>query len=267
MASSRPLIWTALVRPAMHKRRILAARQCRLHLADALGDRREPRLGRAERRRQVGVLEAEAADARRLQLLDRALGVERIAVAMVGVDHQRQVAGAVDAIGLAREFTEGEDDQVGRAQHRERGRRAREHADFEAQILGDAGGDGIEHRAGMHAAVAAEDRAEALAAVGPVHLISPISQRFDGQTGASPPSATAGSRPPGWSTISANPRRGNIWKRSSRLPPTSLAIPPSSPAPKRCGRSSRRPPTRSRKSAACRRPFWTSCTRRGCSAC
>ncbi len=129
---------------------------------------------------------------------------------MVGVDHQRQVAGAVDAIGLAREFTEGEDDQVGRAQHRERGRRAREHADFEAQILGDAGGDGIEHRAGMHAAVAGEDRAEALAAVGPVHLISPISQRFDGQTGASPPSATAGSGPPGWSTISANPRRGNI---------------------------------------------------------
>ena len=149
--------------------RILAASQGRLHLADALGDRRQPRLGRAERRRQVGVFQAESADARRFQLLDRALGVERIAIAMVGVDHQRQVAGAVDAIGLAREFTEGEDDQVGRAQHRQRGRRTREHADLEAEILGDAGGDRIEHRAGVHAAVSAEDRAETPAAVGPVH--------------------------------------------------------------------------------------------------
>ena len=36
---------------------------------------------------------------------------------------------------------------------------------------------------------------------------------------------------------------------------TAPAIPPSSPALKRCGRSSRRPPTRSRRGAACRQPF------------
>ena len=88
---------------------------------------------------------------------------------MIGIDQQRQAAGTIDAVGLARELAQGEHDQVGRAEHGERGRRASEHADLEAEILGDAGRDRIEHRAGMDAALACEDGAEALAAVGPMH--------------------------------------------------------------------------------------------------
>jgi hypothetical protein len=41
------------------------------------------------------------------------------------------------------------------------------------EILGDAGGDRVEYRARMDAALAREEGAEALAAVGPVHGISP----------------------------------------------------------------------------------------------
>ena len=156
------------------EQRILAAGQRRLHLADALGDRGEAGLGRAVRRRQVGVLDAHAGNARRLELLDRAFHIERIAVAVVGVDHQRQAAGAVDAVGLGGELAQGQHDQVGGAQHGERGGRAREHAELEAEVLGDPGGDRVVHRAGMDAAAAVEDGAEALAAVGPMHVDSPL---------------------------------------------------------------------------------------------
>ena len=173
MASSRPAIWIALVPAGDAQQWVLSAGERGLHLADALFEGGEPGLGGAERRRQVGVLDAEPRHARRLELLDRALHIERIAVAVVGIDQERQSTGAVDAIGLARELAQGEHDQVGRTQHGERGRRAREHADLEAEILGDAGRDRIEHRAGMDAALACEDSAEALAAVGPVHGVPP----------------------------------------------------------------------------------------------
>src|SRR5207244_1813894 len=89
------------------KRRILPAGERRLHLADTFYDADEPWLGRAEWLGQLGVLDAEAGDARRLQLLDRALHIERIAVAVVGIDQERQVAGAIDAVGLARELAQG----------------------------------------------------------------------------------------------------------------------------------------------------------------
>ena len=62
----------ALVRPAMQSSRILAAGERRLHLAAPLGDGDEPRLGRAVRCGELGVLDAHATDAGRLQLLDRA---------------------------------------------------------------------------------------------------------------------------------------------------------------------------------------------------
>ena len=39
---------------------------------------------------------------------------------VVGVDQQRQVEGAVDAVGLPGKFAQGNQDQVGRAEHRQR---------------------------------------------------------------------------------------------------------------------------------------------------
>ena len=57
----------------------------------------------------------------------------------------------------------------GCAEHRHRGDRAGEHADLEAKVLGDAGRDGIKHRARMDATLAGEKGAELLALWCPVH--------------------------------------------------------------------------------------------------
>ena len=76
--------------------------------------------------------------ARGLQLLDRAGDVEGVAVAVVGIDHQRQPGGAVDAVGLTGEFAQGQDDQVRRPQDREGGDGTGEHAGFESDLLGNA---------------------------------------------------------------------------------------------------------------------------------
>ena len=139
-----------------------------------------------------------AADAGGLQFLDRAHHVERVAVAVIGIDQQRQLAGAIDAIGLVGELGEGQHDQVGRAEHRERADRAGEHADLEAEILGDARGDRIEHRARMDAAIAREDRAEAL--------------RADRSSACNPPALTKPERvarvPARVSTLAPTGRRG-----------------------------------------------------------
>jgi len=36
---------------------------------------------------------------------------------MVGVDQQRQIAGAADPVGLPGEFGQGQDDEIGGAEH------------------------------------------------------------------------------------------------------------------------------------------------------
>jgi len=56
------------------------------------------RFGRLARQRSV--LDRQRRDASGLQLLDGAFDAERVAVAMVGVDQQRQFAGPIDPIGL-----------------------------------------------------------------------------------------------------------------------------------------------------------------------
>jgi hypothetical protein len=50
---------------------------------------------------------------------------ERIAVAMVGVDQQREVAGAADTVGLTDEFGQDQHDKIRSAKHRHRPDRAR----------------------------------------------------------------------------------------------------------------------------------------------
>ena len=151
--------------------RVLAAGERRAHLADRLIDREQPGLGRAVGRGQQGVLDRETDDARGFQFLHGALDVERIAVAVVGIDQQRQIAGPVDAIGLRGEFGEREQDDVGRTEHRERGDRPGQHAGLEAEILRDARGDRIIDRCRMDAAPAVERGAKALASIGPVHCV------------------------------------------------------------------------------------------------
>jgi len=70
-------------------------------------------------------------------------------------------------MGLIGEFGEREHDDVGRAEHGERCDRAGEHADLEAQVLGDARGDRIEYRSRVHAFVTGQHGAQAAAALGP----------------------------------------------------------------------------------------------------
>src|SRR6516165_8642477 len=92
---------------------------------------------------------------------------------MVGVDQQSQVAGAANAVSLAGEFGQCQDNEIGGAEHRHRPDRARKHPDFEAEILGDARRDRVVHRSRMDAAVAGKDRAKALTPFGPVHRFMP----------------------------------------------------------------------------------------------
>ncbi len=91
---------------------------------------------------------------------------------MIGIDQQRQAAGAADATGLLGELGQREDDEIGRAEHRERRDRARKHPGLEAQILGDARGDGVEDRGRPHAARPRQDGAEAPAPLSPIHRFS-----------------------------------------------------------------------------------------------
>ncbi len=88
---------------------------------------------------------------------------------MIGVDDQRQLAGAADALRLVGEFGQGQHDQVGRAEHRQRRDRTGEHAGLETEILGRARRQRIEDRSGMDAAVTLQDVAQFLAAEREIH--------------------------------------------------------------------------------------------------
>jgi hypothetical protein len=90
---------------------------------------------------------------------------------VIGVDQQRQVEGAVDAVGLPGEFTQRNEDQVGGVEHRQRRGRARERANFEPQILRDPRRQRVEYRGRMIAAIAFEDGPETPPPIGPVHRV------------------------------------------------------------------------------------------------
>src|SRR5471032_3036040 len=168
MASSRPVIWTALVRPAIDnsgswrpaRAAFILPMPWAIEMSRGLVVPKG--LGRSVSSMLMPAMPAVSSSST-VRFTESALP------AVVGIDHQRQVTGAVDAIGLVRELAQGEHDQVGGAQHHHRGNGAREHAEFEADVLGDARGDRVVDRAGMDATAAVQDGAEARATVGPVH--------------------------------------------------------------------------------------------------
>ncbi|MNN66789.1 hypothetical protein D3C81_1823830 [compost metagenome] len=87
----------------------------------------------------------------------------RVAVAVVGVGDHRQAGDAADAGGLLGELAEGDQGDVRRGEHLQRGDRAAEDADLEAEIGGDARGQGVEHRGGVVAGGAGEQGTEGFA--------------------------------------------------------------------------------------------------------
>ena len=107
-----------------------------LHLADALLDRNELRLLRAIGLRQQCVLDGEAGGTGGLQLLHRAADIQRIAVAVIGIDQHWQRGSARHPPHLLGEFGQRDQGSVGIAEHRERSHRSPEHADLETEILG-----------------------------------------------------------------------------------------------------------------------------------
>jgi hypothetical protein len=119
--------------PDDDERGILARRDGAAQLAEHFLERDQTFGLPAERGGQHRVLDGQRRDAGRLQLLDRAHDVERVAVAVIGVDHQRQVAPARDAADLLGELGQRQDDEIGRPEDRRRGDRAREHADLEPE--------------------------------------------------------------------------------------------------------------------------------------
>ena len=77
---------------------------------------------------------------------------------------------ATRATGLLRgEFGRGQDDQVRRAQHHQRCGRAGEQADLEAEMLGDARRQQVEHGRRVDACVAVQKRAKLFVAGQPLH--------------------------------------------------------------------------------------------------
>ena len=154
---------------------VLAAGEGGFHFADAFVDGDEVAFaGVAVGQGQGGILDGEGGDAGGFEFFDGAADVEGVAVAVVGVDHQAEVAGAADAVDLLGEFGEGEDDEVGGTKDGAGGDGAGEHSDFEAQVRGGPGGDGVEDGCRVDTAVAGQDSAVAFAACGEVHQKAPL---------------------------------------------------------------------------------------------
>jgi len=154
------------VRPA-----ITSAGSRRAHLAGALLQRQEPGLRPLpEGLRQRGILDGQRRHTGGLQLLDRAHHVQRVAVAVVGIDHERQLTRPRDPPALVGEFRQRQHDEIRRPEHRQRGGRAAKHADLVAQVLGDPGREGVEDRGRDDAPVGLDIGAEALAAGGEGHV-------------------------------------------------------------------------------------------------
>ena len=148
---------------------------------------------------------------------------------MVGVDEKGQGARPVDAVRLGGELAQGEDDEVGGAEHRHRGDGPREHPDLEAEVLRDAGRDWVGNGPGVHAGVAFEDGAEALAPLCPVHQ-SPPGERVRFQGSRRTAAGEAGARrclieEPGWRRPASGVgwRAAPVWR--SMLPGRSTARP------------------------------------------
>ena len=163
IASSIPVTAAAEVRPTITVAASARASTRGAHLADALLQAQQlgPALAVAERQHRV--LDRQRRDARRLELLDRAPDVQRVAIAVVGVDHEGQRGGARHAPALVGELGQRQHDQVGRAQHRQRGRRAADHADLEADILGQPDRERVEDRGRHQAPPLGQMRAKPLA--------------------------------------------------------------------------------------------------------
>ena len=97
--------------------RIDARFQGRADLAHALLDRDQVGGLASELRRQQRVLDGQRGHAGTLQLDHGAHGVQRIAIAMVGVGDHRQAGDATDARGLFDEFAQGDEREIGRRQN------------------------------------------------------------------------------------------------------------------------------------------------------
>ena len=87
-------------------------------LSHHLPGRDQSFLLRAEGVGKGGILNSQGGDARRFQLLHCPHDVNGVAVAVVGVHQQAQVAGAGYPTGLLDELRQGEDHQVGSPQDR-----------------------------------------------------------------------------------------------------------------------------------------------------
>ena len=134
-----------------HQGGILSRRHGRPQFPEHLVRRHQIFAVPTERRGQHGVLDGQGGDSRCLQLFDRAHDVQRIAIPVIGVHHERQIAPAGDAADLIGELRQGEDGEIRSSQDDARANRAGEHPDLEPQRLGHARRHGVEHRRRMNA--------------------------------------------------------------------------------------------------------------------
>jgi hypothetical protein len=92
-----------------------------------------------------------------------------VAIAVIGIHQQRNVAGAGDAADQLGEFGQRQHHDVGRAQNRQRGDGARQDGAGESEFGGNARRDRVKDRGRMGAALARQQLAERRSALCGIH--------------------------------------------------------------------------------------------------
>ena len=140
------------------------------HLAERFVVREQAwRVGRAVRARQQRVLDHHGRRAGGIQLLHGADHALRVAVAVIGIDDERQRRDACGAMHLLGELGQRQHDDVGGAQHDVRHERSTDEPGFEAKRVREARGHRVEHARHRHAPLAGQDAAQARAGLCVLH--------------------------------------------------------------------------------------------------
>ena len=118
---------------------------------------------------QVCIFNSECGNPSGFQFLHRAHHIQCIAVAVIGIHHQRRRPGAADAARLFGKFRQRHQDKVRRAQYGDGGDGARKHRRFKTKICCDSRRDRIMNRSRVHTGVPGKNGAKTRASRRGIH--------------------------------------------------------------------------------------------------
>ena len=129
----------------------------------------QARFARAMGAGQVCIFNGECSNPGGFQFLHRAHHIQRIAVAVIGIHHQRRRPGAADAARLFGKFRQRHQNKVGRAQHGDGGDGARKHRGFKTKIGRDSRRNRVMDRSRVHAGIPGKNGAKTRASRRGIH--------------------------------------------------------------------------------------------------